>query len=158
MVEKEIQAWFIGAGKKLAVAESCTGGRLAARLTRLPDASRYFLGSLVVYSNQLKSSLLGIPDQLLKEHGAVSRPVVESMALNVLKICKSDYGVAVSGIAGPGGATKEKPLGTVWACICNKDGLLHSWKFQLSLSREEVMDQSVEIILNQLFSLVKSIG
>ncbi len=101
----------------LAVAESCTGGMLAQRVTSVPGSSRYFLGGAVVYDNSLKSSLAGVPPIMIAEHGAVSREVAEALAEGIRKRCKASYGVGVTGIAGPGGGTEQKPVGLVFTAV-----------------------------------------
>jgi nicotinamide-nucleotide amidase len=102
-----------GAAATLTVAESCTGGLLAERLTRVAGSSDYFLGGVVTYSNRLKTSLVRVPEALLAEHGAVSEAVARAMAEGVRAALGSDYGAAITGIAGPGGGSEEKPVGTV---------------------------------------------
>lgn len=101
------------AGATLTVAESCTGGLLGERLTRVPGSSEYFLGGVIVYTNQLKSDLLGIPPALVEEHGAVSEPVARAMAESVRRVLRSGYGIGITGVAGPGGGSEAKPVGTV---------------------------------------------
>ena len=101
------------AGATLTVAESCTGGLLGERLTRVPGSSESFLGGVIVYTNRLKSDLLGIPPALIEEHGAVSEPVARAMAESVRRALRSDYGIGITGVAGPGGGSEEKPVGTV---------------------------------------------
>ncbi|MFP6656445.1 MAG: nicotinamide-nucleotide amidohydrolase family protein, partial [Myxococcota bacterium] len=98
-------------------AESCTGGLIAERLTDVPGSSAYFRGGIVAYSNAAKTSLLGVSEAVLKEHGAVSEPVVRAMAEAVRSRFGSDFGVATSGISGPDGGTKEKPVGLVWIAL-----------------------------------------
>jgi nicotinamide-nucleotide amidase len=101
-------------GKTLATAESCTGGLVAERLTRVPGSSAYFLGSVVAYENTVKIKLLGVRPETIEESGAVSQAVVEEMAAGVVDRTGADFGVAISGIAGPGGGTETKPVGTVY--------------------------------------------
>jgi len=101
-------------GKTLATAESCTGGWVAKTITDVPGSSTVFGEGVVSYSNTAKERLLGVPTELLAEHGAVSEPVVKAMAEGVLTRSGADFGVAVSGIAGPDGGTKDKPVGSVW--------------------------------------------
>ena len=100
--------------KKLAIAESCTGGFLAHKITSVPGSSGWFQGGMVPYSNQIKNEALQVPTEVLEEHGAVSEPVVLALAENVRKNFAADVGISVSGIAGPSGGSKEKPVGTVW--------------------------------------------
>lgn len=154
-----IQSLCISHGWTLSVAESCTGGQLAARLTRLPGCSQYFLGSIVAYSNQMKIKLLGVSAEVLATHGAVSGPVVEQMAQGVLQLTGSDYSLAVSGIAGPGGGSPEKPIGTIWGAITSRasperDPLI--WKLTLSGSRHEIIEKSVENLLSQFKLVIES--
>lgn len=104
-------------------AESCTGGLIASNITRIPGSSAVFEAGYVTYSNRIKSKLLGVSEQTLSRYGAVSKEVVEEMAKGALLASGSDWVVAVSGIAGPGGGTEDKPVGTVWLCWGNADKL-----------------------------------
>ncbi len=101
-------------GERLAVAESCTGGALAAKFTAMAGASAYFMGGVVSYSNEAKSDVLGVDRELIERYGAVSEQVAVAMAEGVRRVMKSDYGVSTTGIAGPSGGTEDKPVGTVW--------------------------------------------
>src|SRR5215469_4385441 len=106
----------------LTVAESCTGGLLGERLTSVPGSSEYFLGGFITYSNALKTELLGVPLEMLAEHGAVSKPVAEAMAEGARRRAHSTYALSITGIAGPGGATEEKPVGTTYVGLANANG------------------------------------
>jgi nicotinamide-nucleotide amidase len=106
----------------LALAESCTGGLLAKRLTDMPGSSAYFTEGLVTYSNEAKERLLGVPHALLLEHGAVSEPVARAMAEGARRISGADYGLSVTGIAGPDGGTEEKPVGLVFVGVSDAEG------------------------------------
>lgn len=106
----------------LAVAESCTGGLLAERITSLSGSSRYFLGGAVVYSNELKIQFANVPKALIDQHGAVSREVAASMAEGIRKRCLSSYGVGITGVAGPGGGTELKPVGLVYIALAGEEG------------------------------------
>ena len=110
-------------GKKLAVAESCTGGMVAERITAIAGSSRYFLGGAVVYSNDLKTLFADIPPLMLEAHGAVSKEVALALAENIRDICNADIGIGVTGIAGPGGGTEDKPVGLVYVAVT--DGQKH---------------------------------
>ncbi len=101
-------------GCRLATAESCTGGMIAAACTGRAGSSEWFNGGVVTYANELKVRLLNVPESLIETHGAVSEAVVMCMAASALKVCSVQATIAVSGIAGPTGGTKEKPVGTVW--------------------------------------------
>jgi len=110
------------AGKTVAVAESCTGGLLGARLTDLPGSSTWFRGGFLAYANELKENLLGVPADLLEREGAVSDPVARRMAETARARCGADYGLAITGIAGPDGGTAEKPVGLVFIALADANG------------------------------------
>lgn len=101
-------------GRTLAVAESCTGGGLGACLTTVPGSSTVFVGGVIAYSNSLKSELLGVSPTVLESQGAVSRDTVAAMAIGVRDATGADWGIAITGIAGPGGGDQDRPVGTVW--------------------------------------------
>lgn len=109
-------------GQWLAAAESCTGGLLAHRITKVPGSSRYFLGGAVAYANRLKAELVGVSPELIQRWGAVSAPVAEAMAVGIRKRCLADLGIGITGIAGPEGGTPEKPVGTVFIGIADPNG------------------------------------
>jgi nicotinamide-nucleotide amidase len=104
-------------GATLSVAESCTGGLIAERLTSISGSSRSFLGGAVVYSNELKTEFAGVPEELIEEKGAVSKEVAIALAEGIRRRCRSTYGIGVTGIAGPGGGTEEKPVGLIYIAI-----------------------------------------
>ena len=110
------------AGLTVAVAESCTGGLIGHLLTEVPGASRSFLGSAVVYANTAKSAVLAVAPELIAEHGAVSEPVALAMAVGARRLFASDIAVATSGIAGPGGGTAAKPVGTLCLALADAHG------------------------------------
>lgn len=101
----------------VAAAESCTGGNIAHRIVQVPGSSAYFLGSVVSYSNDVKADVLGVPRNDISAHGAVSRQVAEAMAKGASKLMRSDCAIATTGIAGPDGGTRFKPVGTVWIAV-----------------------------------------
>lgn len=125
-------------GMTLALAESCTGGLVGARLTEIPGSSDYFREGFVTYSNEAKMARLGVPVQDLVEHGAVSRPVVEAMARGALQTAQTDWALAITGIAGPGGGAPDKPVGLVWFALAGPNGSLRSLCRQFLRSRSEV--------------------
>src|ERR1700692_1151600 len=106
----------------LAVAESCTGGLLAERITSIGGSSRYFLGGAVVYSNALKTQFANVPKSMINQHGAVSREVAAAMAEGIRKRCVSSYGVGITGVAGPSGGTEQKPVGLVYVALAGEEG------------------------------------
>ncbi len=116
-IEKEVFNLLIKKNKTLSTAESCTGGRIASAITALAGSSKVFKGSVVAYSNDIKERILNVPHSVLEKNGAVSQEVVEAMALNINQLYQSDMALAVSGIAGPTGATKDKPIGTTWIAL-----------------------------------------
>ena len=109
-------------GMTLAVAESCTGGLLAERITSLSGSSRYFLGGAVVYSNELKTQFANVPKALIDRHGAVSREVAAAMAEGIRKRCLASYGIGITGVAGPSGGTEQKPVGLVYIALAGEEG------------------------------------
>ena len=116
-LESVVAGFLADGGWTLATAESCTGGLVAERMTRVPGASALFVGGVVVYSNELKSSLLDVPPELLQRDGAVSEAVAKAMATGVCRRLGSDVGVSLTGVAGPGGGSVEKPVGTVHIAV-----------------------------------------
>jgi nicotinamide-nucleotide amidase len=141
-------------GLTLSTAESCTGGHIAHRITSVAGSSEYFKGSIVAYDNQVKSMLLGVRDETLQNYGAVSREVVEEMAAGACKLMKTDYAIAVSGIAGPGGGTADKPVGLVWIAISGPDNLLVSKKFLFGDDRQRNIIRSTQAALGLFYSLL----
>ncbi len=121
--------------RTIAVAESCTGGLIAEKITTVPGSSDYFLGGVVAYANHAKSALLGVPGELLKEHGAVSEPVARAMAEAVRDRFGADLGLATTGISGPGGGTPTKPVGLVVLALAHAEGT-HADRFVFPLDRE----------------------
>jgi nicotinamide-nucleotide amidase len=112
-------------GYTLAVAESCTGGLLAQRITEVPGSSKYFIEGVVTYANEAKTRALGVEPILLLEYGAVSGPVAEAMAEGIRKRANTDFGLSITGVAGPGGGTEEKPVGTVFIALSSEVGTEH---------------------------------
>lgn len=109
-------------GMTLAVAESCTGGLLAQRITSLSGSSRYFLGGAVVYSNELKTQFANVPKALIGKHGAVSREVAKALAEGIRQRCVSSFGIGITGVAGPTGGTEQKPVGLVYVALAGEEG------------------------------------
>jgi nicotinamide-nucleotide amidase len=136
-IDETVAALFINQGMTLALAESCTGGMIAQRITSISGSSRYFLESAVTYGNAAKTRQLGVDDALLVEKGAVSSEVASAMAKGVRQAASSDLGLAVTGIAGPDGGTDGKPVGTVFISLAAPDGCWTK-RFQFSGSRDEI--------------------
>jgi PncC family amidohydrolase len=133
-------------GRKLAVAESCTGGLIGDRLTDVPGSSEYFVGGVIAYSNEAKTRILGVSKLTLTKWGAVSEQTVREMALGVRRLFKAQVGVAVSGIAGPGGGTRVKPVGLVYVCAMAGKRVMVE-RHHLRGGRRAVKEQSAEAAL-----------
>jgi nicotinamide-nucleotide amidase len=136
-------------GYTLSVAESCTGGLLAQRITEVPGSSKYFIEGVVAYSNEAKTRSVGVEPMLLLEHGAVSAPVAEAMAEGIRKRAETDFGLSITGIAGPGGGTDEKPVGTVFIALANEIKTEHR-KLNLPGDRQLIRWRSSQAALDLL--------
>ncbi|WP_207420885.1 competence/damage-inducible protein A [Desertivirga brevis] len=153
-LEKAIMDFMKERKLTVAVAESCTGGFLSHLFTQHSGSSEVFLGGAVTYSNHLKQSLLGVAQNTLEQFGAVSEQTVREMALGAFNKFGPDYSIAISGIAGPGGGTVEKPVGTVWVAIASKSKVTAN-KFQFGSRRQQNIERSAINALIMLFKLLK---
>lgn len=150
-LEEVVGRLLVKAGKTMATAESCTGGYIAHLITSVPGSSRYFQGSLVSYSNDIKRDLLNVREDNLKRRGAVSEPVVSDMALNAMGLFDVDYTIATSGIAGPDGGTPEKPVGTVWIAVATPVRLAtKEFRFGSRMGRKQIIERAARAALNML--------
>ncbi len=147
-LESAIVKRLAARGATIATAESITGGGLADALVRVPGASAVFRGGIVAYDDALKTSLLGVPEALLREHGAVSEEVAQAMALGARARLGTDFAVATTGIAGPTGATAGKPVGLVWFALASADGHVETRRVTLPGSRDDVRRRAVIVGLN----------
>lgn len=145
-IERLIGESLLEKGLKLALAESCTGGLLSSVLTDVPGSSGYFLGSIVAYANGVKHSELGVKAGTLKKYGAVSKETAREMAEGVKKALGADLSAAITGIAGPGGGTPEKPVGLVFIAV-SKGKKTEVQKFFFKGTRKSVKKQSAEAAL-----------
>lgn len=136
-------------GYTLAVAESCTGGLLAQRITEVPGSSKYFIEGVVTYANEAKTRALGVEPILLLEHGAVSGPVAEAMAEGIRNRAGTDFGISITGVAGPGGGSEEKPVGTVFIALASEAGTEHR-RFKLPGDRNLVRWRASQAALEML--------
>jgi len=136
----------------LAAAESCTGGWIAKAVTDIPGSSAWFVAGYVVYSNDAKVRMLGVPRATIDAHGAVSEPVVVALAEHARRDAGADLAVAVSGIAGPGGGTPQKPVGTVWFAWSGPAGT-QAERMRFDGDRDSVRRQSVALALRRLITL-----
>lgn len=137
----------------LAVAESCTGGYISHLITLVPGSSEYYKGGITAYSNELKEQLLNVSPQIIREHGAVSEPVARHMAEGVRKALNTDYAIATTGIAGPGGGTPEKPVGTVWMAVAGPNSTVAE-KLVFGDNRERNIFRSSQSALQMLRRLI----
>lgn len=152
-LEKALLDYMQGRRLKLAVAESCTGGYLSHLLTQHPGSSEVFLGGAVSYSNELKETMLGVSSETLRKFGAVSEETVIEMAAGALRNYHADYAVSISGIAGPGGGTPDKPVGTVWIAVAARDRTV-ARKFQFPSRRQQNIERAAVNALILLLKLV----
>jgi len=138
----------------LALAESCTGGLVSDRITNVPGSSEYFLGGIVAYAYEVKVALLNVSWDSLNAHGAVSQEVVLEMARGARQTLKADITASISGIAGPGGGTLDKPVGTVWLGLAAPDG---EWErqFHFSGNREQIKSSSADAVLQLILDYLQ---
>lgn len=143
-------------GLKIATAESCTGGSVSAAITSVPGASAVMQGAVVSYSNDVKTGVLGVDPAAIAAEGAVSAPVVEQMAAGAARLCGADCAIATSGVAGPGGGTPDKPVGTVWICILTPAATV-AWCSHFPGDRARVVDRTVMTSLVRLCLAIKKL-
>jgi nicotinamide-nucleotide amidase len=148
---EQIAGYFLDMrGATVAVAESCTGGMLAQRITSVSGSSRWFVGGAVAYSNDLKTMFADVPAALLEEHGAVSKEVAAAMAEGIRKKCKATLGVAITGVAGPTGGTPEKPVGLVFVAVADGHGKPEVKQRNWPASRELIRWWSTQLALDMV--------
>lgn len=141
---------------RLGLAESCTGGLLAARLTHRPGASRFLTGAVVPYSDEMKTRLLGVRPTTLSAHGSVSEAVVREMLQGALRACQADAAIAITGIAGPDGGTADKPVGTVWIGAA-VHGVTSARMYRFQGDRGAVREASVQAALEMLYHTLEEV-
>lgn len=158
-VDEQVAALLSGPPPRtVAVAESCTGGLLAARLTDRPGSSAYVLGGVVVYANEAKTALAGVDPRLIERHGAVSAEVADALADGAMARFGADVGVGVTGVAGPGGGTPDKPVGRVHVSIASRDGERLARRLDLPGVRADVRDRATTVALHLLRRLLRGEG
>jgi len=151
-LESSVGRLLADRGATVALAESCTGGLISKRLTDIAGSSAYFVEGFVTYSNASKERLLGVPKEVLAEHGAVSKPVARAMAEGARLISGADYGLSVTGVAGPGGGTEEKPVGLVYVGVADAEGAvaekldLTAWARSRSSIRERSANRALDLL------------
>jgi nicotinamide-nucleotide amidase len=138
-------------GKTISTAESCTGGLIASMITSVPGASEYFLGSVVSYANSVKQNVLGVTEDILQNHGAVSSECVGAMSEGVRKLTGTDFAVATSGIAGPGGGSDEKPVGLVWIGVSSEAGT-ETFRLVFNSDRKRNIERFASSALYKIFN------
>lgn len=154
LLAEELGALLSRRNQQVATAESCTGGGVAEAITRIPGSSAWFEAGYVTYSNRQKTQMLQVPPNLLEQHGAVSLPVVQAMVRGACAVSGARYAVAISGVAGPGGGSAEKPVGMV--CFAWQAGeRQHTQTCLFAGDRAAVRQQSVKQALSGLISLLQ---
>lgn len=148
-IQETVVELFIKHGLRLATAESCTGGLIAQKITSVAGASECFDCGVVTYSNGQKQKLLGVPPETLEKFGAVSEQTALEMCKGVKTLANADFGISVTGIAGPGGGTPEKPVGTVWIGICG-DNLHKAERFLFDGDRQQVRESTAQMALKMV--------
>jgi nicotinamide-nucleotide amidase len=157
-VDEQVAELLRSSGRTVAVAESCTGGLLAGRLTDLAGSSDYVQGGVVVYSNEAKVALAGVDPELIERHGAVSVEVAEALADGARGRLGASVGVGVTGIAGPGGGTEDKPVGTVCFSVSDDTGARITRRTRLPGSRFDVRDRSTTVAMHLLRRILRGEG
>lgn len=148
-VEEQVHELLIGRGATLALAESCTGGKIASKFTAMAGASAYLLAGVVAYANEAKTNILGVDAELIRRHGAVSEEVARQMAEGARRVAGADYALATTGIAGPTGGTAEKPVGTVWFALATPTETI-ALKHACGTDRGQVIDRATAYAIRLL--------
>ncbi len=156
MTVSDLHDLMISRGLTLSLAESCTGGSIASIITDIPGSSAYFMGSAVTYSNEAKTSILGVSPDTLMGFGAVSRETAVEMALGASKVFDSDIAASVTGIAGPDGGSDEKPVGTVWMTVTDGSRCVSSVS-HFDGDRSEIRSQSVDTLIDLIVDFVRGV-
>lgn len=141
-------------GLTLSAAESCTGGLFSATVVDAPGASAVFLGGVVSYASEIKEHVLAVPHRLIEEHTAVSAPVARAMAQGICRLTRSDIGISVTGLAGPGGGTPEIPVGRVYVGVCRAAKELFVRELTIPGTREEVRRGATDAMLDILLEIL----
>lgn len=152
---QQLAAKLMAKGWMLATAESCTGGMIAVACTDLAGSSQWFDRGFVTYSNEAKTEMLGVPAELIEKHGAVSEEVVRAMAKGAIRHSRAQVSIAVTGIAGPGGGSVEKPVGTVWVG-CHVKSSTYIQQCQLTGTRSQIRNTSLACALQKLMLCIES--
>jgi nicotinamide-nucleotide amidase len=156
IISREISQLLWEQEKSVSTAESCTGGRIAEAIISVPGASKYFKGGIISYVNEVKENLLGVSHQTLEEQTAVCEEVAIQMVEGACRTLRTDYAVAATGVAGPGGGTKEIPVGTIWLACGNKDRVVtckveedHGRDINLAIATSKAMQMFLDYLNNE---------
>lgn len=155
-ISLKLRDLLLTAKRTISIAESCTGGYISHLITAISGSSRYFKGSVVAYSNEIKEKILGVDSALIEQHGAVSNKVVRSMVIGIKKLFRSDYAIAISGIAGPTGGTQDKVVGTVWFAYYINNNILtekHIFKGDRLSIIQQAAQKSISIFIEYIKNL-----
>lgn len=156
VVVTEVAKQLLSRRQRLCTAESCTGGLIAAHCTELSGSSEWFERGYVTYSNAAKHEALQVPEVLIERHGAVSQEVALAMAIGARSVARTDWSIAVTGVAGPTGGSPEKPVGTVWLAWAGPQGLLQAEPhFFAQCNRQQIRLNSVQVALRQLLQFLQ---
>jgi PncC family amidohydrolase len=150
----KIGVFLTARNERVSTAESCTGGLISAAFTQRAGASAWHFGSIVAYDNSIKRDVLGVPDDILRKYGAVSKETLEKMLIGAQNLLKTDWTVAVSGIAGPSGGTPEKPVGTVFVGLAYKGKVLEISHNYFEGSRAQICQQAVHKAIDVLLKFI----
>jgi PncC family amidohydrolase len=156
VLEEQIGALLRKHGKTISIAESCTGGLISHRITNVPSSSNYYDCGVIAYNNQSKIDILHVSPETLKKSGAVSRQTAIEMARGIKQVSGSDLGLAVTGIAGPGGGTPEKPVGLVYMCLASDEDVVCE-EFRFKGKREEIKFQASDAALEMIKKHVQAL-
>ena len=151
---KKLHKKLIDKKLTISVAESCTGGLLASNLTKLANSSKYFQMGLITYSNEAKIKILKVNRNVIKKYGAVSKECCVEMVKNLSKISKSKINVSITGVAGPGGGTKDKPVGLVYISIKKEDKIIIIENIFKSKSRKNIQSSTVKKIIQKILKII----
>jgi nicotinamide-nucleotide amidase len=155
-LEAQIHDILTARGEKLAVAESCTGGTIASKFTAMAGASAYFMAGVVSYSNEAKHDILGVSWESLNTYGAVSEQVAREMAEGVRRVSHADYGIATTGIAGPGGGSEAKPVGTVWMAVATPTKTIAVMR-NSGTDRSQIISRASAYAIEMLYNELKTL-
>lgn len=151
-IEKKLSDLFKKNKKTIAIAESCTGGMASGLITNMPGSSLYFKGGIIAYSNSVKVDILKVSEKIIQRRGAVSRLCAVAMARNVRKMFDTNIGVGITGIAGPGGSSRRKPVGTVYVCVTDSKKTICRL-LQLTGSRMDIRKKTSVIAVNMIIGM-----